>query len=302
MEIRDLEYFLAAAKTGNFTTAARKVHIVQSAMSAAISRLEVDLGVTLFDRSTSPLTVTNHGDTLVVAAQRVLDTVQAARDELDAVSGEVRGTAVLGSTLNTGPLDLTAVLVDIRRSHPQVSVHLRQSSAGSTGNLQALLSGDLDVALTATPRLKTPPPGIAFRPLVSEPLVFLCRIDHPLAGRNAVTVDELLPEDMVRFPPGWGIRDTTDAVFGGATSALEVANYTLAANLVASGLATALIPASAVPAHRRLAAVKVRDPRMTWNLSAAVAADRRLPSAAAVLLDALARAAGIGQAKQQTAP
>ena len=78
VEIRDLDYFLACCKAGSFTAAAREVHIVQSAMSSAIARLEHDLGVPLFDRSVTPVAVTEHGAALQAAAQRILDAVQAA--------------------------------------------------------------------------------------------------------------------------------------------------------------------------------------------------------------------------------
>ena len=113
MEIRDLDYFLACCKAGSFTAAARQVHIVQSAMSSAIARLEHDLGVSLFDRSVTPVTLTEHGAALQAGAQRILDAVQAARDEVAAVSGQVRGTVILGCTLSTGPLDLAAVLAEV---------------------------------------------------------------------------------------------------------------------------------------------------------------------------------------------
>src|SRR5580693_5795572 len=149
MEIRDLDYFLACCKAGSFTAAAREVHIVQSAMSSAIARLEHDLGVPLFDRSVTPVAVTEHGAVLRAAAQRILDAVQAARDEVTAVSGQVRGTVILGCTLSTGPLDLGAVLAGLRDRHPGVVIQLRQSLTGSTGNLRAVLDGSMDIALTA---------------------------------------------------------------------------------------------------------------------------------------------------------
>ena len=101
-------------QAGSFTAAAREVHIVQSAMSSAIARLEHDLGVPLFDRSVTPVTVTEHGAVLQAAAQRILHAVQAARDDVAAVSGQVRGTVILGCTLSTArltsvPSSLTSV-------------------------------------------------------------------------------------------------------------------------------------------------------------------------------------------------
>jgi DNA-binding transcriptional LysR family regulator len=290
VEIRDLDYFLACAKTGNFTAAARRAHVVQSAMSAAIARLEKDLGATLFDRSVSPVALTEHGAALQLGAQRVLDAVQAARDDLAAVDGRVRGTVVLGSTLNTGGLDLVAVLADTSKRHPDVVVHLRQSSAGSAGNLQALLHGSIDIALSADPHIDGHHPGVTLYPLVSEALVFVCRPDHCLAGRAKVTVRELAAENILRFPPGWGVRNTVDSVIGGTPASIEVADYTLMAKLVRGGFGTAFMPASAAEGQRGLTTVAVADSRMRWSLSAAMRAQRRPTAAANVVLDALVRA------------
>ena len=310
MEIRDLDYFLACCKAGSFTAAAREVHIVQSAMSSAIARLEHDLGVPLFDRSVTPVAVTEHGAVLRAAAQRILDAVQAARDDVAAVSGQVRGTVILGCTLSTGPLDLAAVLADLRDRYPDVIIKLRQSLTGSAGNLQAVLDGSMDIALTAGaaqpgtghPGTAQPgtgqagtgqvPRGVILSPLVSEALVFVCPADHPLSHRPSVTVADLADETILRFPPGWSVRDTVDRVFGAVPSAIEIADYTLMLKLVQGHFGTTLMPASAIeagPTGPR--AVPVDDARLRWNLSAAVSASRPPTAATTAVLRALSRAA-----------
>ena len=305
MEIRDLDYFLACCKAGSFTAAAREVHIVQSAMSSAIARLEHDLGVPLFDRSVTPVAVTEHGAVLRAAAQRILDAVQAARDDVAAVSGQVRGTVILGCTLSTGPLDLAAVLADLRDRYPDVIIKLRQSLTGSAGNLQAVLDGSMDIALTAgaaQPGTAQPGTGqagagqfsrgVILSPLVSEALVFVCPADHPLSHRPSVTVADLADETILRFPPGWSVRDTVDRVFGAVPSAIEIADYTLMLKLVQGHFGTTLMPASAIeagPTGPR--AVPVDDARLRWNLSAAVSASRPPTAATTAVLRALSQAA-----------
>ena len=203
VDIRDLDYFLACCEAGSFTAAARNAHIVQSAMSSAIARLERDLGVQLFDRSSTPIILTEHGMALQGATYRILDAVQAARDEVAAVSGHVHGTVTLGCTLNTGPLDLAKVLSRVRDRHPDVIIKLRQHSTGSAGNLQGLRDGSVDIALYAVPGnapADEPPRGIALYQLVSEAIVFVCRPDHPLAGQDRVAVADLRHERLLRFP------------------------------------------------------------------------------------------------------
>jgi DNA-binding transcriptional LysR family regulator len=305
VDIRDLDYFLACCEAGSFTAAARSAHIVQSAMSSAIARLERDLEVPLFDRGSTPITLTEHGLALQGAAFRILDAVQAARDEVAAVSGHVRGTVTLGCTLNTGPLDLAAVLSCIRDRYPDVIIKLRQHSTGSAGNLQALRDGSVDIALYAVAGnapADEPPRGIVLHHLVSEAIVFVCRPDHPLAGQDRVTVADLRHERLLRFPPGWGVRTIVDNALGATQSAVEIVDYGLMTSLVRAGFGTALVPTKGVEGERGagLRVIPVDDPRMRWNLAAAISADRRLTAATRTLLDALIK--GAAEARQQAPP
>jgi DNA-binding transcriptional LysR family regulator len=231
--------------------------------------------------------------------------MQAARDDVAAVSGQVRGTVILGCTLSTGPLDLGAVLADLRDRHPDVIIKLRQSLTGSAGNLQAVQDGSMDIALTAgtlqpgsgqpgsgQPGSGQQLRGIILTPLVSEALVFVCPADHPLSRRPSVTVADLADETILRFPPGWSVRDTVDHVFGTVPSAIEIADYTLMLKLVQGHFGTTLMPASAIaagPAGPR--AVPVDDARLRWNLSAAISASRPRTAATTAVLRALSRAA-----------
>jgi DNA-binding transcriptional LysR family regulator len=284
VDLRDLDYFLACCETGSFTAAARHAHIVQSAMSSAIARLERELGVPLFDRSVTPIVLTEHGAALQAGAQRILEAVQAAKDDVAAVSGQVRGTVTLACTFNTGTLDLADMLERVRDRHPGVIVKLRQSSSGSAGNLQAVRDGTVDIALCATGG-NSP----VCYDLWSEPMVFVCREDHALAGRDRVAVSDLREEMILRFPPGWGVRAIVDSALGDTKSAFEIIDYTLMMRLTRAGFGTTLVPASATCGERGdgLRAIPFDDPAMRWNLSAAVSADRQLTAATKTLLAAL---------------
>ena len=292
MDIRDLEYFLACCEAASFTAAARNAHIVQSAMSSAIARLERELGVPLFDRCVTPIALTEHGAALRAGAQRILEAVQAARDDVAAVSGQVRGTVTLAWTLTTGSLDLADVLTHVRDRYPGVIVKLRQTSSGSAGNLQALRDGSVDIALCASGGSKVAgeaPHGVVFYDLWSEPMVFVCRSDHPLGGREQVAISDLAEETILRFPPGWATRAIVDSALGATQSAFEIIDYSLIVRLVRAGLGTTLVPGSAMQGDRieGLRAIVVDDPAMRWYLAAAVSAERHLTAATKTMLTAL---------------
>lgn len=292
MDVRDLEYFLACCEAGSFTAAARQAHIVQSAMSSAIARLERELRAPLFDRNVTPIALTEHGAALRAGAQRILETVQAAKDDVAAVSGQVRGTVTLACTLNTGTLDLAEVLARIRDRHPGIIVKLRQYPSGSVGNLQAVRDGAVDIALCAsagdsfTSEFSR---GVILHRLWSEPMVFVCRPEHSLAGRDQVATSDLGEEMILRFPPGWGVRAIVDNALGATQSAFEIIDYALMFRLVRAGFGTTLVPASSMQGDKAIAlrAIAVDDPQMRWNLSAAVSAHRQLTAATKTLLAAL---------------
>jgi DNA-binding transcriptional LysR family regulator len=145
---------------------------------------------------------------------------------------------------------------------------------------------------TSQPGTGQLPRGVILSPLVSEALVFVCPADHPLSHRPSVTVADLADETILRFPPGWSVRDTVDRVFGAVPSAIEIADYTLMLKLVQGHFGTTLMPASAIeagPTGPR--AVPVDDARLRWNLSAAVSASRPPTAATTAVLRALSQAA-----------
>src|ERR1700760_215132 len=97
VELRQLATFVAVAEEGSFTRASDRLHVVQSAVSAGVRKLEAELGAGLFDRSTHHVELTDAGRALLPAARATLAAAQAARDAVDEARGGLRGRVVLGT-------------------------------------------------------------------------------------------------------------------------------------------------------------------------------------------------------------
>lgn len=144
-----MEYFVAVAAELNFSRAAQRIHVVQSALSASVGKLEKELGVELFDRSKRQIALTGAGETFLVHAREVLHTAHRARSSVDAFRDQLAGTVTLGTLMSWGTLNLPAALEEFRSANPMVTVRLRQSVTGSAGHLTAIADGQMDLALVS---------------------------------------------------------------------------------------------------------------------------------------------------------
>ena len=289
MELRQLDYFAAVAADLNFSRAAQRIHVVQSALSASVSRLEKELGVELFDRSKRQIALTAAGEVFLAHAREVILTAQRARSSVEGHRGELTGTVTLGTLMSWGTLNLAAALEEFRRLHPLVSVRLRQSLAGSAGHLDAVANGQMDLALVS---ITQPSRQITLLELTHEPMVFVCDSTHTLAQRRRVRLADLAGHEFIHFPLGWGIRRRLDAGFAAAgvqpTNAYEVADYAIAAELVRHRLATTVLPVSAASRFPDLRAIPL-NPALTWTLSLASAAPETASAATKALVDTITR-------------
>jgi DNA-binding transcriptional LysR family regulator len=289
MELRQLEYYVAVAEELSFSRGARRAHVVQSAVSTAVAKLERELGIVLVDRSKPRVGLTPAGAAFLAEARATLTAARRAKDSVVGFHGQLSGSVDVGTMMSSGPIDLPEALGRFHRAHPLVAVRLRQNVSGSAGHLAAIAEGSLDVALVAAPNA-VPASGVRLRVLAEEPLVFLCWPDHHLAGRAPVALRQLAGEVFVRFASGWGIRHRVDHALADAgvdpVSPYEVADYATAAGLVQHRLGTTLIPRTAAAQFPELRAIPV-SPATTWQLCLATATGRRLSPAAAALAGAL---------------
>ncbi|MGW2963834.1 LysR substrate-binding domain-containing protein [Streptomyces sp. NPDC001220] len=180
MELRQLTYFVAVAEELHFGRAADRLHIVQSAVSMQIQRLERELGAELFDRSPRRVRLTGAGERLLPEARAVLAAAERARAAVAPPTGLRIGTSTgLGAHLDR-------VLAAFAHHAPDVPVELYSLPVAE--RLARVAGGRLDAAFV---RAVEPVPGVRVHPLWPDPLVAAVPAGHPLAGRPEIGVGEL---------------------------------------------------------------------------------------------------------------
>jgi DNA-binding transcriptional LysR family regulator len=207
VELRHLRYFVAVAEELHFTRAAQRVHIAQQPLSAAIARLEQQLGVTLLERTTRRVELTEAGEALLEPARAAL---RAVDDALAAAQAAGRGEAGdLSAGLSSGAwYGLEPFFDAVRERHPRLRLHVRQQSTRPL--LDDVRAGRLDLAVGLCVQ---DPGGLAIQRLKDEPVFVAVPGDHRLAGRDTIALAELDGETVALDDPADG-PDYNAAVLG----------------------------------------------------------------------------------------
>jgi DNA-binding transcriptional LysR family regulator len=271
MELRQLRYVVAVAEEANFTRAAARCFVVQSALSHQVKALEKELGVPLFARTSRRVELTAAGEAFLPAARASLEAAERAAADAAAATGQLRGQLSVGMIPTTSAVDVPAALAAFRHLHPGVRIALRV--AASDAQESALAEGDLDVGLLGLPENR-PPRGVASRLLATDQHVAVLSREHPLADRRELQLGDLAPETFTDFPAGSPGRAQSDLAFAAAGLHRDVAFEVMAADLiiglVRQNLAVTLLPSKYAPEDPALVAIPVTDgpsraEYLAWN-------------------------------------
>lgn len=194
-ELRQLRYFVAVAEELNFSRAARRLRMAQPPLSAAIRRLEAELGTELFRRSSREVTLTDAGRTLLAGARRTLaEAERAVSDAKRAGAGEL-GRLRIAFSWSERFQTLRSVAQVFRARYPDVD--LLTEEMWNSKMIDALRSGAVDVAIALCPEISD---GIAYRHVRSERAVAIVAATHPLATESEVDTAALAGDGIVLFP------------------------------------------------------------------------------------------------------
>jgi DNA-binding transcriptional LysR family regulator len=293
MELRHLRTIVAVARHRSFTKAADELHLAQSAISQQIRRLEVELGIEVFRRTSRSVEVTEEGKIVLAHAHRVLAEMDDFHNQLEEMSGLLRGTVRIGGTWPFGPYDLFGVLADFRAQHPGVAVHMIEDTQDQM--LAMVRDDELDCAFASVD-----PDAIgedfAATLLWEDEFVVVASVDHPIASSSHITFEQIASEDLITHRENSSLRRRLEATLG--RRGLEprigfICTEMSAVRALAShGLGVTVLPRSVAEQDGPPIVIRPFRPEpVTWPIALVWRASRRQPPAAkAFLALALARA------------
>jgi DNA-binding transcriptional LysR family regulator len=199
LDAHQMNVFLNAAETMNFTTAARQLHMTQPSVSQHIQALEQHFQVELFVRKGRQMVLTDAGEALVPLARRLVDWSIRIDETMESLRGEVYGHLKVGCSTTSGKYVLPFLLTRFMQQHPQVT-----ATCQVTPRRQAvadLCDGLVHLALASPNEFCS---TVEFRKFISDPILLIAPTDHPWAGREMIEPEELLLADFILREEGCG--------------------------------------------------------------------------------------------------
>jgi len=251
MTLTELRYIVAVARERHFGNAAKACFVSQPTLSVAIRKLEEELGVALFERTSGEIAPTAVGERVIEQAQRVLEQSQEIREIAKLGKDPLQGPLRIGVIYTIAPYLLPGVVRLLHRSAPRMPLHLQENY---THRLREQLKhGEIDAAILALPFEE---PGFTIQPVYDEPFFLALPRDHAWATRKSVRIGELQKETMVLLGTGHCFRDqildAAPALNRGANAegmrrTFEGSSLETIRQMVASGVGLTVLPSTSIP-------------------------------------------------------
>jgi LysR family transcriptional regulator, hydrogen peroxide-inducible genes activator len=197
MEMQQLRYVVAVARTGNFSRAAEQCHVAQPSLSQQIQKLEDELGERLFDRLKREAKPTSHGEVFLRRAVKILEEVDAAKREAKDASELLHGTVTMGVLPTIAPYLLPDLLAGFTEKYPGVEIVVQEDTTAHL--LKLLLACEIDFALASQPVQDA---RLEVRELFTEELLLALPPGHPLTRKRRVNASDLERERLIVMKEG----------------------------------------------------------------------------------------------------
>jgi len=292
MELRDLRAFVTTTEVGTVTRAADRLHLVQSAVSQAVKRLERELGVLLLERRPDGVRPTEAGRLFADHARLILNAVAHAERDIKAFGELARGTVRVGVLYTAVPTVLTPLLRAASTNLAGVELEVEEGLA--TTIVDRIRAGYLDLGVFFLP---IDAADLSVTELGALEIAVIAPRDHRLAGRRHARLHDLAGETWVTFPtanPGrWWLESSLRSAGVAPDRLIEVETLGAVKAFVEAGRGISLLPRAAFDTEERAGKVAVVRPIKPTPRTVLASATRvNEPSPAVLAVSRLVQAVG----------
>ena len=256
MNLRALSYIQAVAKFGHFGRAAEYCHVSQPALSTQIKKLEQELGVTLFERDNRSVRLTDVGRDIVKLASEALSVIESIHDTAQMSRDPLSGRFRLGFIPTVAPYLVPHFVKQSREALPALDLSFQEDITDRLN--QALLNGDIDAAILATPPDHSKLEAIR---LYDEPFWVIFPAEHALHNIQGIRTQDLPIDELLLLTEGHCFRDQAlsfcNLDTGPVREMLDASSLSTLVQMVGAGIGVTLIPEMALAMETRAATVSV---------------------------------------------
>jgi DNA-binding transcriptional LysR family regulator len=281
-----LQAFLSIAQRGSFQRAAAHLNLSQTAISHRMRKLEEELGVKLFARTTREVTLTRAGIDFLPKAQKAITELEQSFDELKQQGAKRRDRLDIACLPAFAVHYLPPILRTFHKTHPGVEVRIFETPSAAIAQL--VETGEVEFGLSM---IQTNRWDLDVEVIGDLPLALACPAGHALAAKRAVTWKDLRDVPLIRVGTKTAIRSIIDDAFAAAQLLpnwqYEVQHVESAVHLVEAGLGLAVVLSLDVALHRGrgIVAVPLRSPKVHCTYGLVTRRGMPLSSSAATVRD-----------------
>ena len=248
MNLRDLKYIIAVAETRHFGKAAERCFVSQPTLSGQIKKLEDELGVAIFERTSRSVEITPVGAAILEHARRLLEQADVIEQLAQAHQDPLAGPLRIGAIPTLSPYLMPLILLPIKKQYPQMKLVLSEELTDTL--LERLRNHEIDAALLATPVDEA---DLQSLPLFDEPFYIAYPRQHPFYEKEKITRRDLESVDLLLLAEGHCLAKQAMDVCHlkerqqqGEMADLRAASLETLLQLVAAGFGCTLVPALAM--------------------------------------------------------
>ena len=296
LNLNQLRVFYEAARTGSFTSAARKLFITQPAVTAQIRTFEDQCDLKLFKKKGRSLYLSEEGSALYEYAKRIFEYEREVEDAIEEMRKLKRGILRLGTSKAYARYFMPFLISSYHEAFPHIKVHLDEGS--SMDILRSLLELKNEVAVIA--RVKEDP-NVTFLPFKRDQLILILSPGHSLARKKSVSVEDLVHEPMIMKEMGSGTRRQVNELFSrkglSPNVLMETSNTEFIKQLVQRGEGISFLVEESVAAdikEKKLTTVSLANEELFLDVSIAYLKDQHLSHPARAFVEMLKKMANKG--------
>ena len=247
-DLKRFEYVLALAECLNFSQAAAKLNISQSTLSQQIQKTEKEIGVALFDRTTSTLTLTQYGQLYIKGARKIIDAYNETLDSITDADMGASGSVTVGIAPSRAPFLLPGIVKKFRKLYPEVGLNFAENKTRDI--MKDLIDGNIDFAytvLSSDESLK----DFEVIPVTQEEVMLVCRKGKEMTAISddgSVDFRKLGDEKFIALQDSQMLTDYLYTLKNKSGSHVEVnlcvSELSTAIAMVKEGLGIMLLPSS----------------------------------------------------------